>query len=92
MPKYLVETLSQFRVVYIVETNNRNKDSVESAVHMGEVHEYGQMHLGEMIISSREVDDAEIILVNDELNEYLIDLSAEKKLSRVYKMDENDED
>lgn len=87
MPKYLVETLSQYRMVYIIETEN--PDSAQDCVAMGDAEEFGQMWLGEMIVSSREVDDVECIRVHDELNDYLVDWTAEQKLGRVFKLSES---
>ncbi len=88
MPKYLVEAISQYRMVYVVDTDSQS--SAEDSVHMGDADEFGQMHLGEMVISSREVDDVECIRVHDELNEYLIDWTPEQKLARIYKPDESE--
>ncbi len=86
MPKYLVEALSQYRMVYVIDTENAEwaKDSVAAE----EVHEFGQDWLGEMIISAREIDDDEAIRVHDELNDYLKDWTREQKLSRVHKVEE----
>lgn len=84
MPKYLVEALSQFRVVYVIDTEK--KEWAEDTVHMDEAGEFGQMHLGEMIISSREVDDDEAVRIHDELNDYLKDWTREQKLARIHKV------
>lgn len=84
MPKYLVEALSQFRIVYVIETEK--KDWAEDTVNMLEAEEFGQMHLGEMIISSREVDDDEAVRIHDELNDYLKGWTREQKLARVHKV------
>lgn len=84
MPKYLVEVLSQFRIVYVVETEK--KDWAEDTVNMQEAEEFGQMHLGEMVVSSREVDDDEAVRVHDELNDHLKDWTREQKLARVHKV------
>ena len=83
MPKYLVEALSQYRMVYVVDTDQQ--DWAEEAVWLEEVPEFGQMHLGEMVISSREVTDEDCVRVHDELNDYLKDWTREQKLARVYK-------
>ena len=85
MPKYIVEALSLFRIVYAIDTDK--KDWAEDTVAMEEVEEFGQMHLGEMIVSSREVDDDELIRIHDELNDYLVAWTREKKLSRVHKVE-----
>ncbi len=84
MPKFLVEALSQFRIVYVIDTEK--KDWAEDTVALEETEEFGQMHLGEMIVSSREIDEDEAIRVHDELNDYLKDWSREQKLARIHKV------
>lgn len=84
MPKYLVETLTQYRIVYVVETEN--KEWAEETVWLDEAEEFGQTYLGEIVVSSREVDDDECIRVHDQLNDYLKDWTREQKLARVHKV------
>lgn len=84
MPKYLVECISQYRMVYVVDTEKR--EWAEETVWAEEADEFGQMHLGEMVVSSREVDDAECIRIHDELNDYLVSWTDEQKLARVHKV------
>lgn len=90
MPKFLVEALSQYRMVYVIDTEK--KEWAEDTVHMQEAEEFGQMHLGEMVVSSREIDDDEAIRVHDELNEYLVDWTREQKLARVHVTGDSNED
>jgi len=90
MPKFLVEALSQYRMVYVIDTEK--KEWAEDTVHMQEAGEFGQMYLGEMVVSSREIDDDEVIRVHDELNEYLVHWTREQKLARVQKTGEPNED
>lgn len=85
MPKYIVEALSQHRMVYCVEAET--KDQAEQSVWNGDItEEYGQDHLGEIVVSSREASDDEVVRIFDEVNDYLISLSSEEKLRRVYKV------
>jgi len=86
MPKFLVEALSQYRMVYVVDTEK--KEWAEDTVHMQEAGEFGQMYLGEMVVSSREIDDDEVIRVHDELNEYLVGWTRDQKLARVHKVED----
>ena len=88
MPKYVVEALSQYRMVYVVEADC--VEHAEDSVHMGDATEFGQMHLGEMIVSSRTVDDAECLRLSAELNSYLGDWTEEQLLARVYKVNKNE--
>lgn len=84
MPKYLVECIAQYRMVYVVETEKQ--EWAEETVWAEEAQEFGQNYLGEIVVSSREVDDAECIRVHDELNGYLADRTPEQKLARVHKV------
>lgn len=86
MPKFLVEALSQYRMVYVIDTEKAEwaKDSVVCE----EVQEFGQQWLGETIVSSREINDDEVIRVHDELNDYLTEWTREQKLARVHKVEE----
>jgi len=90
MPKFLVEALSQYRMVYVIDTEK--KEWAEDTVYMQEADEFGQMHLGEMVVSSREIDDDEAIRVHDELNEYLVHWTREQKLARVHVTGDSNED
>jgi hypothetical protein len=84
MPKYLVEAISQYRMVYVIETENANW--AEDTVAAEEAEEFGQQWLGETILSSREIDDAEAIRVHDEMNDYLKSWTPEMKLARIHKV------
>lgn len=83
MPKYLVEALSQHRIVYIVD--EENKECAEEAVWVHEVEELGQAHLGEMVVSSREIDDVEALRVFHELNDYLSGWTPAQKMEYINK-------
>jgi hypothetical protein len=77
MPRYLVEALSQHRIVYVVDTEK--KEYAEEAVWAQEVEELGQMHLGEIVVSSREIDDVEALRMFHEMNDYLSGWAPEQK-------------
>lgn len=85
MPKYIVEALSQYRMVYVVEADNR--DAAQDSVTLGDAPELGQAWLGEMVVSSRQIEDNEIVEIYDELNDYLKHFPKEKKLARVHKVE-----
>jgi hypothetical protein len=70
-------------MVYVVDTDKQ--DWAEEAVWDQEVPEFGQKHLGEIVVSSREVTDEECIRIHDELNDYMSAWTDERKLARVYK-------
>lgn len=58
MPLFLVETVSQFRLRYVVQTDN--PESVADTITMQEAEEFGQKYIGETIVSTRQVTSEEI--------------------------------
>ena len=86
MPKYIVTAISQFRMNYVVECNN--EEHALDTVSMEEVQqEFSQLHLGETIISSREISDEEYLELFDKENSYLTSWSDEQKFQFVHKVD-----
>ena len=84
MPKYLVETVSVFRMRYVVEANNASDARDEVTLNVGDnFHEFSQLHLDEMISSTREIDDVEYLRMFDEDNVYLKDWDEEQKFRFV---------
>ena len=84
MPKYLVETVSVFRMRYVVEAKNASDARNEVTMNVGDnFHEFSQLHLDEMISSTREIDDAEYLRMFDEDNVYLKDWDEEQKFRFV---------
>ena len=81
MPKYLVETISVFRMRYVVECESA--DHAKDVVTMNEAEEFSQLHLDELITSAREIDDAEYLRLFDEDNDYLKDWDEEQKFKFV---------
>jgi len=53
MPLFVVETINQFRIRYMVEC--KSAEHAEDTITCGEADEFSQMHLGENIISTREI-------------------------------------
>ena len=58
MPKYLVETVSIFRMRYVVDCEH--PDHAADEVTMEEVEEFSQHHVAENITSIREISDEEL--------------------------------
>ena len=84
MPKYLVETVSVFRMRYVVEANTASDAKDEVTMCVGEdFKEFSQLHLDEMISSTREIDQAEYLRMFDEDNVYLKDWDEDQKLDFV---------
>jgi hypothetical protein len=84
MPKYLVETVSLFRIRYVVEAKNASDARDEVTMNVGDnFHEFSQLHLDEMITSTREIDNTEYLRMFDEDNVYLKDWDEEQKFRFV---------
>ena len=85
MPKYLVETISMHRIRYVVEC--KSADDAKETVTFNEAEEFSQLHIDEMITSTREIDDVEYLRVFDEDNDYLKSWSEDQKFKYVHKVD-----
>lgn len=83
MPKYLVETVSMFRMRYVVEAEEL--DYAADAVVMEEAEEFGQHHVAENIINVREVSDDEIPRLFFEDSPYLESWGLEKAFQHITK-------
>lgn len=86
MTKYLVETISMFRMRYVIETDCAEYANDVIVTNDGSVEEMSQKHLDEIIVSTREITDEEYYKIFDEDNDYLTNWSQEQKLRRVYKI------
>lgn len=84
MAKYLVETISMFRMRYVVEAEcaEHAKDEV-TMNNDGNLHEFSQHHLDEIITSTREIDREEYLRMFNEDNDYLQDWDEEQKFKFV---------
>lgn len=87
MAKYLVETISMFRMRYVVEANNASDAKDEVTMNVGELAEFSQRHVEELVTSAREIDDVEYLRQFDEDNEYLKDWTEDQKFSFVNAID-----
>lgn len=76
--RFLVECVSTFRMRYVVETEHA--EWAGDTVVMQEAKEFSQKHIGEDIVSIREVTENEIIELCDQDNDYLKGWSKEQKL------------
>jgi hypothetical protein len=77
MPRYLVETISTFRLTYWIEAEEA--EHATDSVAMNEVDELTQRHLGETIFNVREISDEEAELEFFTEHPYLIE--SDVKLS-----------
>lgn len=91
MKKYIVETISIFRMRYVVEAKEETHalDEVTMNVSGGydeNWKEFSQNHVDECIVSSREITDEEYFQIFDKDNDYLKDWSDDQKLQFVNKI------
>jgi hypothetical protein len=84
MPKYVVETVSMFRMRYVIECESA--EHAKDTVSMNEVEEFGQLHIDENIIGCREVVDSEIERLFFEDHPYLENWGPEKAHEYVHKV------
>ena len=89
MPEiFLVECITQHRIVYAVEAESREDASDIVAFESSDstnFQELGQQWLGETIVSARPVDEATYLEEFDLINGYLESWPTEKKLSFINK-------
>lgn len=87
MPRYLVETVSIFRMRYVVEGNNASDAKDEVTMNDGNLREFSQHHVDELITSTREIDQTEYLRMFDEDNDYLKDWDEQQKLNFINVID-----
>ena len=93
MPKYLVETISMYRMRYVVKADNADAAKAYVEGNIGDNHnleEFSQLHLSEIVSSSRRIGTREYLRVFDQDNDYLKDWSDDQKLSFVNKVESKD--
>jgi hypothetical protein len=74
---------------YVIEANNASDAKDEVTMNVGELAEFSQLHIDEMITSARQIDKKEYLRLFDEDNEYLKAWSKEQKLNWINKVDYN---
>jgi hypothetical protein len=86
MNKYLVETVSMFRMRYVIECESA--EHAMDVVTMREMEdEFSQEHLDEVIVSARELKTKEEYLeLFDVDNDYCKSWTEELKLKRIHKV------
>jgi hypothetical protein len=78
----MVETISQHRVRYVVEVEDELEHALDEVVcreHDIEFKEFSQMHLGNIIVSHRQISEDEYIKIFNEDNDYLGSWSDDDK-------------
>jgi hypothetical protein len=87
MAKYLVETVSMFRIRYVVECESA--EHAKDTVSINEADEFGQLHIDENIIGCREVSYDEAVELFFEDHPYLKSWGPEHVLKYIHKVDYN---
>jgi hypothetical protein len=88
MSKYLVETISVFRIRYVVEAESAERAKTE--VDMQDADEFGQLHIGENIIGCREISDEQLAPLFYEDNPHLERWGPAKAMEYVYVVEYKD--
>jgi len=78
---YLVETVNIFRHRYAVKAENI--EQAKTLVNNNALEELSQEHIQELVISSREINEAEYLDIFDNDNDYLKSWTKEQKLSMI---------
>lgn len=88
MKKYIVETISQHLVRYLIEAREEehalDEVTVNSEIYCETFKEFSQKHLGDVILQAREVTDDEIVKLFDKENYYLAESwTREQKINAL---------
>jgi hypothetical protein len=86
---YIVETISMFRMRYVVEALEEGHalDEVVCGIGNTDFQEFSQHHVDEVITSSREISFDEYLKIFDKDNDYLQSWTEEKKMEFINKID-----
>lgn len=80
----LVDTVSQFRMRYMVQVPKGKAEHALDTVMMEEAKEFSQKHLGETIVSHRVVSTEEALKIFDQDNDYLTGWADEVKIRNAF--------
>ena len=80
---FLVETVSIYRMRYVIETENADHAADEVVMNNGNLSEFSQKHLDEIISSTREIDEAEYLKLFNVDNDYLMNWSENQKFKFI---------
>lgn len=90
---YLVETVSMFRMRYVVEAREESHAMDEVVCELGnhEFKEFSQHHMDEVIVSTRELSAADYMELFDKDNDYLKSWDIKEKMSLINTIKYEDE-
>lgn len=90
----LVDTISQHRIRYVVEVEDDIDHALDEVVmndYNSEFKEFSQEHLGQVIVSHRDITEEEYLNIFDQDNDYLKSWTPEQKLNFINKINYGDE-
>ena len=91
---YLIETVSMFRMRYVVEAKSEEHAMDEVTMHASggehELVEFSQHHIDEVISSGRELTKDQFIELFDKDNDYLKSWKKKQKFEFINKIDYKD--
>lgn len=85
---FLVETVSIYRMRYVIETENADHAADEVVMNNGNLSEFSQKHLDEIISSTREIDEAEYLKLFNVDNDYLMNWSDDQKFKFINRIED----
>jgi hypothetical protein len=90
---YLVETVSMFRMRYVVEAREEGHAMDEVVCEMGnhEFEEFSQKHIDEVIVSTRELSATDYMNLFDKDNDYLASWTDQEKMKLINTITYEDE-
>jgi hypothetical protein len=90
---YLVETVSMFRMRYVVEAREAGHAEDEFVMEIGKesFKEFSQHHMDEVIVSTRELSATDYMNLFDTDNDYLKSWDIEQKMSMINTITYEDE-
>jgi len=86
---YLVETVSMFRMRYVIEAREEGHATDEFVMEIGQedFHEFSQHHMDEVIVSTRELSAKEYLELFDKDNDYLKSWDIAEKMRFINSVD-----
>ena len=86
---YLVETVSMFRMRYVVEAREEGHATDEVVMEIGQedFQEFSQHHMDEVIVSTRELSTKDYLELFDKDNSYLKSWPDEDKMKFINKVE-----
>ena len=85
----LVETVSMFRVRYMVEASEDHPEYALDTVTMNHAKVFGAEHLGETIVSHRQMTEAEALALCDIDNHYCKSWDDQRKIDAFFTLEKD---